>query len=247
MKILTLNIGFYGEKHGVWEERKKLICEAVRKERPDVVALQAVRKNSRRNGSRSQAEELAKELGDYRDILFQGVMEHEDGVDGQAFLSRVPIRKTDFFPLGMHPDNQEDPYRRFVYYAVFDTETGPFHLYNSHFSWVDVQNEMNIREALGFIRETGEPAVIAGDFNAAPDKPSLGMLEKAGWRDLWKKLKGNDAGSTFESDRPSIRIDYLWANEAAAKRAIEIHVVSGETPGGSARFSDHLGLSALLG
>lgn len=246
MKMLTLNIDLYEDKHGTWQERKDLICGVVRKERPDVLALQAVRKNSRKKGSRSQVEDLAKELKEYRDILFQGVMEHEDGVDGQAFLSKLPIRKTDFYPLMRHSGNEGNDDKRFLYYAAFDTETGPFHIYNCHFSHEGARNEASIREVLEFIAPANEPAVLTGDFNATPDQAAFRVFEEAGWLDLWPKLKGSEPGYTFEADHPSLRVDYVWANPLAVQRAIEMHLVSAQSPDTKVRLSAHLGISALF-
>lgn len=244
MKIMTLNINLHGTKHGPWPERKKLICEAIRRKNPDIVALQAVRKSPLANGGKSQAEEIAHDLTGYAHVAFQGFMEHEEGIDGQAFLSRVPMEKSDFLQLTVLPENMEDPYRRFVYHAVFNPGKKPFHVYNGHFSWVDAQNEANLHEAMTFIRPTEEPAVVVGDFNATSDKAPLELLRRAGWVDLWQKLKGNDPGFTFEAPSPSIRIDYVWANPAAAAGAREIHLVSGESADRKIRLSDHAGLCA---
>src|SRR5689334_22181585 len=70
------------------------------------------------------------------------------------------------------------------------------------FSWVAAQLERNVGEALAFFRAFGEPRLAVGDMNATPDSAPLDNLRENGWIDLWARLRPEESGFTFESDRP---------------------------------------------
>ncbi len=42
LKVMTMNIGFYGEKRGSWSARREIIQRVIAESQPDIVALQAV-------------------------------------------------------------------------------------------------------------------------------------------------------------------------------------------------------------
>ncbi len=44
LKVMTLNCNGPGTKHGSWDQRVDLLAELLKRHRPDVVALQAVRR-----------------------------------------------------------------------------------------------------------------------------------------------------------------------------------------------------------
>jgi endonuclease/exonuclease/phosphatase family metal-dependent hydrolase len=48
-------------------------------------------------------------------------------------------------------------------------------------------------------------AIIAGDMNAEPGDPEMGLFEDAGYSDL-----GEPAGATTTMSDPPKRIDYIW-------------------------------------
>jgi hypothetical protein len=50
---------------------------------------------------------------------------------------------------------------------------------------------------------------LAGDLNAPAGEDRPDALRDAGWTDVWAALHPGQPGYTFESDAPSIRIDYV--------------------------------------
>lgn len=234
LTVLTLNLNFRGNKHGSWSDRKRRIVELIRSDAPDIVALQAVEND----GMVDQASELARELPEHPHVLFQSA-ERGAPLRGSAFLSRMPLAgfETTELPL---VDQTEDPTPRVVIDARFLSAAGTVRVVNAHLSWVELQNEDNARRLVSFVSRDRQPALIVGDFNAAPDSPALRRLSEAGWKDLWSLRRAGDPGYTFESNQPSLRIDYAWADDGWAKRVREVWV-AGVTPSGE-RISDHLAL-----
>lgn len=241
-RLMTLNINQYADKHGDWEARRARIGQAIAAARPDVIALQAVRRDPARADGHDQATQLAGALPAYRYRHFEPAHQHDDGrIDGSALLARVPLQQVRHQPLPFI-DNPEDESQRVLLCAQVAAPAGTYWIVNGHFSWVPRVNVGNVQAALDYLRGLDGPRLLVGDFNAGPDSDGMRRIADDGWADAWARLKPDEAGYTFESHAPARRIDYVWADTGAAGRlqAIETFGV------GEARLSDHLGLVATL-
>lgn len=265
LRVMTLNLNGYVEKHGEWTARRGLILSAIQSVQPDILALQAVAKDNRRFGGHDQATQLALQgasvaggtpasapvedrpgehepKGGYSHIYFQPAAAAVDGIEaGTAIVSRLPFAATDYLRLSLLPD-LEDTTRRVVLMARFDRPNGPFYLFNAHFSWVREQLENNLAEALPWLTAVEAPALLVGDLNAPAGEGLLTLLREAGWVDAWETLRGGEPGHTFEAGQPSIRIDYAWANPYLAGRLSAIDIVCTEEGPAGEHVSDHYGL-----
>lgn len=243
--VMSLNLQYDNDRHGPWERRKRLIAEAARAAGADVLMLQAVRRYPSGSRAPDQAAQLAAlSNGDYRLSRFEPAEERGDGgAEGNACVSRAPCRTFDSLRLRSEPGD-EDPVRRMVLRGAFDWPEGRLTVLNAHFSWVESQARRNVDEALPFIRSTGGPAILVGDFNMRPDAEPLKKLRGLGWTDVWEALRPGEDGFTFESDAPVQRIDYVWASPGLEKHIRRIEVVRTQSIG--ARLSDHLGLCVRL-
>ncbi len=247
---MTLNINYYGSKHGPWDARRDIISAAISSAAPDRVLLQAVARDPSLEAGADQARQLAADLRGYR-ALFRPVVSGEDGkTQGMGFLSRVRLVSTRTRPLTFR-EGLEDPNRRAVVAATVRlAETNQLmNVINAHFSWVPEQAADNVRETVQFLRTLAAgPSLLAGDFNTQPGSDEvLQPLRSEGWMDVWAALHHDQAGHTFESNQPTIRIDYVWANPALAKLAKSIDIIATQTSGSGARASDHFGLLADFG
>lgn len=247
MKVMTLNINYYGERYGPWPVRRQLIQDVLDKANPDVVALQAVRRDPAVESGADQAVQLTTLFSGYHFVAYQPAEAFPDGVtQGSAILSQLPIAAKDLLPLTLLPE-LEDTNRRIVQAARFDLPSGPFYLFNAHFSWVAEQAEQNICETLVFIEAVGGPALLVGDLNTSPDSPLLENFRRAGWTDLWARFHPDDEGFTFvEVDRLAKRIDYAWANPELLDKVQAIECVADQPGQNGARASDHAGLLVML-
>jgi endonuclease/exonuclease/phosphatase family metal-dependent hydrolase len=238
MKILTLNIGFYSDKHGPWDARKILIADAIRLADPDVVALQAVGSAAEIEGGKDQAVQLAESLSGYT-THFEPINDNQ----AMAFLSRMPIlrsAKKELSRLCGHEDN----FDRIVFYALVDSPLGDIHLFNAHFSWVDEQALHNVTETLPFLDSASGLKVLVGDFNQTPNMASIHKLHKAGWSDSFAALHPGEDGFTFEANDPAIRIDYAFVNDDLRDRVEAVEII--ESFSDETRMSDHLALMVTL-
>jgi exonuclease III len=53
-------------------------------------------------------------------------------------------------------------------------------------------------------------------------------------------------GFTYESQDPTVRIDYVWVNQALVDKIIDIEIVSGVSNQLGNGLSDHFGLLATF-
>ena len=241
LRLLTLNLNQYGDKHGAWTARKPLIEQALANVSPDIVAFQAVRGEAGIAHGEDQAYQLCAPTYPY--ITFMPTIERGSVREGLALAARLPVAEVRQVPLAFVP-NVEDSSPRALLLARIDAAR-PLYLVNAHFSWVPTYCRRNAQEAALFLQALPGPAVMVGDLNARPDSEAAAILRAAGLVDAWAALHPDDPGFTFEADAPSQRIDYAWLNTAAAGTLTEIEQVSAP-PGAGVRLSDHLGLAVTL-
>ena len=251
LKVMTLNLNYYVTKHGPWPVRKELVHAAIRAAEPDMIALQAVGKDPAVANGADQAAQLRELLPEYRQVIFQPAMDFEDGsLGGSAILSKIEASGIDHLALTLLP-GLDDPHRRVLLHARFDLPAGPLHLFNAHFSWVGEQARLNLEEAIAYtgsflVAGRQAPALLVGDLNTPAGSELWATFEQAGWSDLWAELCPEETGNTFESDDPSIRIDYAWMNRELRPLARSIEIVADNRHASGARPSDHFGLLLSL-
>jgi endonuclease/exonuclease/phosphatase family metal-dependent hydrolase len=73
---------------------------------------------------------------------------------------------------------------------------------------------------IGRLVRHATPAVIGGDLNERPDGRAVALLSER-FGDTW--LLGGDAdGATYPADRPTARIDYLFATKGIAVERVMV-------------------------
>jgi endonuclease/exonuclease/phosphatase family metal-dependent hydrolase len=243
---MSLNLNYYGAKHGAWPARRALIRDLIQISDVDVIALQAVRSQPDVEDGLDQASQLAQSLEEYDYVVYQPADDCGDGAtQGSALLSRIEIDETDYLDLTLLP-GLEDTNRRVVLHASFDLPGGPLDLFNAHVSWVYDQARDNLGQILPYVNSFPGAGLLVGDFNQTDDVDLFQPYAAGGWTDLWAALHPGVPGPTFESNLPAIRIDYAWANRELAPHAATIAVVGEAEEAGSIRLSDHLALLTEL-
>ncbi len=242
LKIMTLNLNAYGTKVGPWEARLDLIRGVIEQSQPDILAFQAVRQEAGVGNGLDQAQQIAHLFPDYRYACFQPAWVHADGsADGLALLSRFAFAGVDHRRLTFLKGT-DDPNHRIVLHARFDFDSQPFHLFNGYFSWVGEQAEQNLNETQDYLNEFEGRRVLLGDFNQPPDSNVVQRFQQSVWVDAWARLNPADEGYTFDSQNPSIRIDYVWVDPALEGNLRSIRVIANVQGANGVRPSDHAGL-----
>lgn len=123
---------------------------------------------------------------------------------GNAVLSRLPIRNAEASQLsGATPFYSPTGNRRILW---FETQMAgnwirAASLRNDSFDLAN--NELQVQEIL--IALDGQPALLAGDFNAEPNDPSMQLFASNG------NFQGIGQQPTFPSTAPNRRIDFILA------------------------------------
>ena len=247
LNIMTLNANYYGDQFGPWPIRRELIREAIVQADPDIIALQAVRKDPEKFDGADQATQLANLLSGYDQVVYQPADPHESGItEGSAFISRLEIQGTDYRPLTFIPD-LDDPNHRAVLKAVFNVQEGKLLLYNGHFSWISRQAEKNIQEALEYMVPMSGFTLLVGDLNTTPDSVLFKPFREDGFIDAWRELHPGENGYTFmERANLSKRIDYAWLGPELKEHLMAIEIIADQVTDTGARASDHAGLLVTL-
>jgi endonuclease/exonuclease/phosphatase family metal-dependent hydrolase len=241
LRIATLNLNYYIEKHGPWELRKKLIAEKLRSINPHIIALQAVARHPDRYEGKDQALQLYEALSGYQSHYFQEAQTSADGTQqGNAVIAALPIIEKNYLKLTLK-SGLDDTNHRIITRTSFKTKDSTFDLYNAHFSWVEEQSTANVAEAVKFMEKGNSMAVLAGDLNTTEDSTSFAPFHKNKFTDAWYIARKDEPGYTFESDNPSVRIDYFWLSSVISGKLKNVEILASH-PDSIVRFSDHHGL-----
>lgn len=237
MRVLSYNIRFGGAG------REDALAEVVRRAEPDVVLLQEAT-DPRVIERVSRATGMAH-WGSRPDF-------------STGFLSRLPVREHAWHrPAGAR--------HAFLELALEDSDCRLFalHLVAWFSKWSERRRAREIRALLDGIRHHQSGFhLIAGDFNAlAPgellqvqrmprwiramiwlsgrdiSRETIQVMLDEGYCDAWRHLHPNDAGYTFPTWDPHVRLDYAFTPERFAGRVVVCEVV--RTPASVRDASDH--------
>ena len=227
LRVLTINIW---NRQGPWENRLRLLQKGIAELDPDIVGLQEVihRPNHPEACQASQLADAWARAGGPSEIHvgFGPAWSYENGDQfGNAILSRYPLSAGRTFDLPTRD-------ARALVFARADTPAGPLPFFVTHLSWKFDEGNLREEQVLaiaGHVKEVHEdddlPAVLVGDFNAAPaatgvrflrglhalDRKSIffsGCFGRAGQGPgfTFDPTKNPHAALTYEAPR---RIDYV--------------------------------------
>lgn len=236
LRVATFNIW---HDAGNWPVRLKLLTDALREADADVIALQEVLQDSRKNLP-NQARTLAAALGGYSTRFMSTSPEGAANRYGNAILARLPVLETDTIKL--EPLND---YRTALRVRV-STAAGPVDIVNTHLAWQPDAGSVRaqqIRHLLDWLPGGEVPLVLMGDFNAPLDEAALAPLAIRG---LESALPPGATDTTLVPSRghkPRV-IDHIFIDprDFAVRDARRIGdaAVNGEYP------SDHFGVAATI-
>ncbi len=237
LTVVTLNI-WHDQQH--WAARQALILDTLRAERPDVVCLQEV---LQKEGLPNQAMTLADALG-YA-YLFASV----DGPEkpkryGNAILTRHPLVLSEVKKLEPLDDWRVAAHVRL---EIGDRGLDVYCTHLHHTGEGGAIRAIQLRDLVGFIDSTRTAdALLAGDFNAAPDASELALLRPR-FADAYAETHPEKVGVLVTTLNPALghtprRIDYLFYDRASALRPLDTRILFTEPAADSTWASDHFGV-----
>ena len=252
MKIVSWNIANYDD-HPRWIIRKNLIADEIIKSDADIIALQEVRFNKDHPSTKAtymnSAEQILTQLQSKNKfidakIITQPAMHYEPSGfwEGLSIISKNDIMETGTI-FHSHINNPKDMNMRITQYSAIVSNNFVFFLFNTHFSYEEMNLRSNIGEVMSYTdRFAGYPMILLGDMNATPQNENIHKLIMQGLIDIWKKLNPEKKGFSYPSKDPIKRIDFCWANEPIAKEIKSIKLIGNKPDKDGIYPSDHLGL-----
>lgn len=246
LRVLSFNVLHDFPRFRHLEARLAQASATIRALDPDVVCLQEV---PWRWGSAAQ--DLAEALGlNYVYVRANGNRWAILFEEGEAILSRYPLREADFCELAPQAGFFQ---RRIVLRATADTPWGPLRIFTTHLTHNNpAANRGQAASLAEFVAGSGGgPAVVAGDFNATEEAPQIQAL---GWVDTYRQVHPDEPGYTCCVDdlteKPGQafdkRIDFVFlvADEGQARIVGSQRVLDEpfRTAAGWAWLSDHAGV-----
>jgi endonuclease/exonuclease/phosphatase family metal-dependent hydrolase len=229
IRIVTYNI-----HHGEGTDGKldlERIAAVINAEKPDLVGLNEVDQGCRRSQGLDEPAELARLTG--MTHVFEKNIDHDGGKYGNAVLSRLPIVRHENHKL---PSDYEGEQRGVLEVEVGDADESLL------FLCTHLDYRPNDHERLASIKtiekvvanNDGQPVILAGDLNAAPESKVMETFAKS-----WGRSNSAPV-ATFPATKPEKQIDYILFRPAAEWEVVETRVLD------EAVASDHRGMMAVL-
>ena len=180
-----------------------------------------------------------------------------------GYLSRRPVIEADWRPI-------RGSRRTFLELVLAEPDVRfiGVHLTALHTNWMERQRVRELRALLAGLAGREKEAIIAGDFNTLAPGEALDLAQlprrlrvltwltgrtirwetiqimlDAGFLDGFRLLHPDDAGHTFPTWRPHVRLDFVFVPGSFAKRLQRCEVAKAN---GDAEASDHFPLVAEL-
>jgi endonuclease/exonuclease/phosphatase family metal-dependent hydrolase len=204
----TFRVMTYNIQHGAGADEKIDLlrtAQAIKHEKPDIVALEEVDNGVERTARRDLTAELAAmtEMTGY----FSNNFNFQGGLYGNAVLTRFPILSA----TNTHYQMLRPKEQRGIIQLILDVHGRKILFMATHIDYRkdNAERLMNVAEIKRIIAQyPGLPMILCGDFNDFPNTPVHKAMQET-FDDTWE-LIGHGDGFTFPSPKPNRRIDYIW-------------------------------------
>jgi endonuclease/exonuclease/phosphatase family metal-dependent hydrolase len=207
VRVMTWNIhGGVGVDGELALER---IIEVIKRNEPDVVALQEVDSRRLKNGARSPFELLQEAVGEHG-VAAKSIVT-ADGDYGQMLVSRWPLSGTEIHDL-THKDREP---RRAIG-TVIHASGGTFRVVAAHFGLSLAERRTQARRLVAIARQHPMMTVMLGDFN---EWFWPGSLLQAFEREFPARTRH----ATFPSRFPVLRLDriFCWPSHTIMRSFVD--------------------------
>ena len=228
IKVMTFNL------HAGRDASLQQIGHLIKQYQPDFVALQEVDQNTHRSNCPYQNNrDFIAELAFYSGMegLYGPTIKFGGGHYGIGLLTRHQFVDVHNIKLP-HPVARME--QRGLLEGTFILPDGDTIMFAcTHFEAFDsVSRAAQAQFIYNHFADSQFPVILAGDFNAPPDDPVIGLLTSQ-----WLDCTSGDF--TFSVKKPKEKIDYIFARPIRSWRTIESQVIPVE-------MSDHYPVIATL-
>ena len=212
LRIATLNLE---QDHKCWEARRGLIVAQLRELNPDILALNEIHMPSQTGRWLQRASKTASRS--QYNLLQQSKAGEDSHTQGEGLLTRYPVIETANLDYRSHDC--------VALVARFDIEERFLDVYVTHLIAAKIEDsarQYQVTQLLQWIRtrDDADYSIVCGDFNAAPDQPSIRLMAKA-YRatqtqaTAFTPLREPDGNPTHpEWERFDRCIDYIWVSDS---------------------------------
>jgi len=201
LKILNYNIRF-GELASLEE-----LAEFIKREDPDVVALQEVDIRTYRERAPDQnGKDFITELGYRTGLLsaFGKTIPYKGGYYGIGILSKFPLALVERIYL---PKTEHGKEQRALLLADIEYKEGSYFTFvSTHLDFTNTkERQIQVQKLNEVLLNRPYPIIVAGDFNARPDSEEIevGMSQ-------WMQISNNEK-ATIPAKNPKSQIDYIFS------------------------------------
>lgn len=211
-----------------------LVASVIKQFDPDIVSLNEVRGKSNREGSpdyTNQTEELMLLTG-MNGYFAPAINIKGKGLYGNAILSKFPIVRSVDIPVPSPRDRYYNIHRyedRCLLKAEIDVVGKEITVLSCHMGLNDDERVSAVVTICSELEKITTPVILMGDFNMPPENTIIDPI-KTRLHDVSLGF-ACEKRHTFPTDKPQVKIDYIFVSE-------DFEVLSAEIPGISA--SDHL-------
>lgn len=232
LTVISYNI-YHAEHPQETQSTVQKIADFISDIDPDFVSLQEVDSMTARLGELHSshtfdlADSLAKLSG--MSSYYGKALDFDGGGYGMAILSRKSLE-----PQKIELPNPKEGESRVLLY-LHTTDDSPVIFGATHLDHQYQENRLKQVEAINQQFELEEkPIILAGDFNFEPNTKGYKMMQE-----LWIDAADDQAVSTYPTENPEKRIDYIWLSENVDWEVLNLQTINID-------YSDHLPIMAKV-
>jgi endonuclease/exonuclease/phosphatase family metal-dependent hydrolase len=244
LRIATLNLE---QNHKCWQARRELILQQLGDLKPDMLALNEIHIPEQTGRWLQRA--AAARLNTRYALLQQSKVGDDSRTQAEGLLTRYPVIETASLDYRSH--------NCVALVARFEIGARLLDVYVTHLIAARVEDSARQYQAEQLLewmqtRRDADFSVVCGDFNAAPDQPSIRLMSDAlrptqTLPTAFTPLQEPGGSPTHpEWERFDRCIDYLWVTESIAVRASGLCFNKPAPDNPTLWPSDHVGVWADL-
>jgi endonuclease/exonuclease/phosphatase family metal-dependent hydrolase len=199
LRLMAFNIHHAADVEGdldLWRT-----ADVIKKQKPDLVAVQEVDVKTRRTEVTDQAKKIAELTGMH--YVFGKFMDFSGGEYGQMVLSKFPIKSSKNHPLPAGPEPRTALEVR-VDVPMSGGEPQELIFVGNHLYATEAQRLAQATRITEIFKDETAPIILAGDFNSEPLEPPMVLLGER-----WTDPTLDKSGLTWPASKPQVEIDYI--------------------------------------